>query len=157
METIKIKKITADDVYVSVLKARIVTGENGWMRWEPVNKEAPPTGSLIMDAVARALNANSCLSPEDVAKALGTDTKILSAIFQLLTGKFPKDFFNELRLKKACEWLSCTDIPIKEVAKRSGCQSNTTLTRLFQRELHVTPTKYRELHQPKDYAARYKW
>ena len=35
------KNITVDDIYVSPLKAKMVTNAEGWMRMEPVDKPHP--------------------------------------------------------------------------------------------------------------------
>ena len=49
------KKIQVKDIYVSILTKRLVRYENGWMRMEPIEKNLQPTGSELIDRVAKAL------------------------------------------------------------------------------------------------------
>lgn len=53
MEKIPLKQITLDDIYVSVLEARIVTDSDGKMYWQTNDRQIKPTGSFVMDAIAR--------------------------------------------------------------------------------------------------------
>lgn len=53
---ITIPQISIDEVYISVLKAKLVTNEEGWSKMMPVNHDVRPSGSMIMDALVRLLN-----------------------------------------------------------------------------------------------------
>ena len=47
---ITIPQISIDEVYISVLKAKLVKNEEGWSKMMPVNHDVRPSGSMIMDA-----------------------------------------------------------------------------------------------------------
>ena len=119
MKKIEIRKIQVEDLYVSPLAKRTVTNAEGWTRMEEVEKKAPPTGSLVMDAVAEALAEEPGLTTDKLAKALGTNSVVLNHIFKFLTGKLTRDFLMEYRLKRACELLACTNLHLEEIARRS--------------------------------------
>ena len=53
---ITIPQISIDEVYISVLKAKLVTNEEGWSKMMPVNHDVRPSGSMIMDALVMLLN-----------------------------------------------------------------------------------------------------
>ena len=38
-----IKQTTIEEIYVSVLQARLVVNEEGWKRFEPIDKRLQPT------------------------------------------------------------------------------------------------------------------
>ena len=157
MKAIKLKKIGVDDIYVSVLKARRVTDEEGRTFTRAYEKEPRPTGSLVMDIVAKALAEDSRVTLHDIAAAMGEDPRLLHAAFILVTGAMPRDFFNAYRLRQAREWLERTDLPIKEIARRSGFTSHGIMTRFFATAMKCTPKEYRRLRRPKEFRLLYEW
>lgn len=157
MEKIEIRKIQVEDLYVSPLAKRRVTNAEGWSRMEEVEKKVPPTGSLVMDAVAQILAEEPGLTTEELAKALGTNNAVLNHLFQFLTGKLTRDFLTEYRLKRACELLACTNLRLEEIARRSGFPSQSDLAKLFKERKQCTPREYRHLYRPKNYALLYEW
>lgn len=157
MKAITLKQISVNEVYVSVLTAVRETNEEGWTRWKSADKTFPATGSVMLDAIVRVLATEAGRTPLDVARAMGTDTAFLNELFRLLTGMTATDFFHAYQLKQVCEWLSCTDLAIKEISLRCGFKSHAHLTQFFTRKLAVSPKKYRQMHRPKGYQERYKW
>lgn len=155
MKTITLKKISVDDIYVSILTARRTTNKEGWTRMEPVDKTLKPTGSLIMDAIAQALNENCSLTATDIAKMLQCEAKKLNAAFSLLTGMELRTFLKMFKLKRACEWLTCTDVEAQEVAKRSGFTSPQAFNDFFKKQMKCTANQYRKLHRPSDFRELY--
>ena len=65
---ITIPQISIDEVYISVLKAKLVTNEEGWSKMMPVNHDVRPSGSMIMDALVRLLNEKRYYYPAEVAE-----------------------------------------------------------------------------------------
>ena len=157
MEPIRLKKISVDDIYVSILTKRRVTDEEGWTRMEPVGRQIAPTGSMVMDAVAKALAGNCGLTARDLAKAMGTTTKDLHAVFRLLTGMPTVDFLKQYRQKRACEWLACTDLTATKIAPLSGYVASAEMTHYFKKYMKCTPMEYRQLHRPKNFRELYEW
>ena len=151
------KKITVDDIYVSPLKAKMLTNAEGWMRMEPVNPTPPQTDSPFMNEVARLLARDCGTTPQQIAREAKIKPKIAYALFQYQTGEPIDLFLKQYRLKTAREWLACTDLPISEVAKRSGFTSHGTFSRTFLEATGVSPTKYRKAHRPENYKIMYKW
>lgn len=156
MET-KIKQITLDEIYVSVLQARRVARADGWERLEPVDKRLPRTGSLIMDAVAAILITTSESTSSGVARRLGVRQEDLNGAMNILTGMPSIDFIRLYRMRQIKEWLACTDLPINEIVRRSPCQSAAALSRLFSRKEGLTLTGYRRKHRPRNFRELYRW
>ena len=153
MKRIVIPKIKAEDLYVSPLNRRLVTNAEGWTRMEEIEKNAKPTGSLVMDAVAKALAEEPGLTADDLPLVLGTDSTTLNAIFRFLTGMITRDFLTEYRLKRTCELLACTNLR----AARSGFPSQSELTKQFKARFRCAPRDYRDMNRPKNYAQLYEW
>lgn len=157
MKDIQLKKISVDDVYVSILTRTRVTSPEGWTRMEPVAKRKIDTGSIIIDAVGQALAEDCRINSTEVARAMHSSTKVLGAVFELLTGMNLREFIKLYQRKRACEWLKCTDVDVSEVARRSGFTSQPALTHFFLKWIGCTPTDYRRRNRPADFRERYEW
>lgn len=157
MEKIYLKQITLDDIYVSVLDARVVTDKDGKFYWEPIDKRIKPTGSMVMDIIARIWAQDIRTRPSEIADAMGKDMRALCVTFTFLTGKLIRDFINEYRLRMICEWLSCTDLSMQEIVRRTGICKQSAFSRFFTERMKYTPKEYRRKYRPDDFRGRYKW
>lgn len=151
------KNITVDDIYVSPLKAKMVTNAEGWMRMEPVDKTPPKTNSPLLNDVARILARDCSMTPQKIAKEVKIKREIVYSMFRYQTGERIDLFLQQYRLKLAREWLACTDLPVNEVAKRSGFASHGSFSSTFHEETGLSPTKYRQEHRPENYKMLYEW
>jgi AraC family cel operon transcriptional repressor len=84
----------------------------------------------------RAFAALAGRSPEHVARELKRHL-----------GLTPTDLLNRARLKHAAAQLSLGESEITEIALDCGFESLTHFYRLFSRQFHMSPGKYRRLHR----------
>ncbi len=157
MKEIKIKQYTVDDIYVSVLTARLVRHADGWSKFEKVEKFFPPTESLLLNLLGQSLMADSRFTATEFAEAIGADQKAVSMMVRWLTGLTLHDFLLEYRKRQVVEYLTCTDLTVGEIAERTGFGSQPSLTRYFRKETGSLPRRYRLLHRPKNFAELYRW
>lgn len=157
MNKIEVKQFTVDDVYVSVLKADIIQHEDGWIHVKKKEKTFKPTGSVLMDIVGQVLLEYKSLSAKGLAEAVGANAAALAGIFRWLTGMTLHEFLIQYRMKQVCEYLTCTDVTVKEIARRCGFSSQASLAHLFVQKFGCKPTKYRRRHRPSNYAKLYEW
>lgn len=150
------KPITVDMIYVSPLKAKLVE-KDGWEKVLPVDKTVPPTGSVIMDAVADILKHTTISSVKGLAAQLKVKPKELSGAIHILTRQNAVDFIIDYRMKQAKELLACTNLDMKEIARRCGLKWAENLAQRFQKEEKMSPRDYRAKHRPEDYVRRYEW
>ena len=66
-----------------------------------------------------------------------------SALFKEQTGFAPMDYFNRLRMHRACQLLDTTDFNVKSVASRLGFQDPLYFSRVFRSITDVSPVEYR--------------
>lgn len=66
-----------------------------------------------------------------------------SALFKEQTGFAPMDYFNRLRMHRACQLLDTTDLNVKSVASRLGYQDPLYFSRVFRSITEVSPMAYR--------------
>jgi AraC-like DNA-binding protein len=102
----------------------------------------------VPDAVTRALafideRALAALSVSHVARAAGISVGQLQALFRAHIGRAPSSFIRARRLGEARRLLEETELPIAEVALRSGFADQASLTHAVRRVLGTTPGRLR--------------
>lgn len=154
---ITIPQISIDEVYISVLKAKLVTNEEGWSKMMPVNHDVRPSGSIIMDALVRLLHKKRLYYPAEVAEYFQKKVRDLDGAIRVLTGMSLSRFILLYRLKQVQEYLCCTSLTAIEIATRCGYPNSSTMGYLFRKEFGMTPGMYRQAHRPRNYNELYAW
>lgn len=154
---ITIPQISIEEVYISVLKAKLVTNEEGWSKMMPVNHAVRPSGSIIVDALVRLLNEKRYYFPAEVAEYFQKKARDLDGAIRVLTGMSLSRFMTLYRLRQVQEYLCCTSLTAIEIATRCGYPNSSTMGYLFRKEFGMTPGMYRQAHRPRNYNELYAW
>jgi len=64
--------------------------------------------------------------------------------FQQATGMSPLEYVHTLRLEEAKQMLEATDEPIEAIANEVGYEDAGFFSRLFRRNVNLTPAQYRK-------------
>lgn len=67
--------------------------------------------------------------------------------FKQKTGITPVNYFNQLKVKKAAEYLCATDRSIKSICLELGFEDPYYFSRLFKKVNGVSPSMYKQLHE----------
>ncbi len=97
--------------------------------------------SAAIDLMKRKLN--EVLSLENLAKACNLSISHFSTVFKQETGYSPIDYFNHLKIQKACQYLLFTDMSIKEISFSLGVEDQYYFSRMFSKLMNVSPKEYR--------------
>lgn len=89
------------------------------------------------------LHLFSNLKLEQLAKLCNLSLSSFKRKFKKEFEDSPTNYINEKRLEKAKELLSITDLPINEIAYKTGFQDSLYFTRLFKNKIGMPPTIYR--------------
>lgn len=65
-------------------------------------------------------------------------------LFKRCTGKSPKNYILEMRIKRASELLENTDLPIQKVGEETGFTDQNYFSRIFKKYKGVSPFNYRK-------------
>ena len=84
------------------------------------------------------------LGVKQMAQEVGMSREHFSRIFLERTGETPAAFIRQLRMDEAGNLLRETNLPLREIAMRSGFYSTRHLMRTFLRIHGVGPAKYRQ-------------
>lgn len=88
-------------------------------------------------------NIENKVSLDEVAKYVGYSPSHFSALFRQRMGESPLNYFNKLRIERACELLRETDMKINQICYKVGIEDNYYFSRLFSQKTGVSPTEYR--------------
>lgn len=94
------------------------------------------------------------LSVSDLAECAGLSYSHFLRAFRQTVGIPPHKHLRNLRVKEAERLLIETDLPLREVARRTGFSSQSHLTTMMKKSLHVTPGELRATSRARVYEVR---
>ncbi len=83
------------------------------------------------------------LTLPQIAENANISVSHFSLIFKKRTGISPINYYNIIKIQKACEYLKYTDILVKEIAFSVGISDTHYFSRLFSKIMGVSPNEYR--------------
>lgn len=89
-------------------------------------------------------NLSNDLSVENLAEKIAMSPRNFTRVFTRKTGITPAKYVEAIRLTTARQYLEQTSYHIEKIADITGFGTSQNLRRVFERNLHVTPTEYRE-------------
>lgn len=112
-------------------------------RTESGNKEEE---NLVINAALKYMEENleKSITLQDISKYTGYSISHFSMMFKSYTGHSPLSYFNELKVKKACELLDTTDLKINQISSMVGFNDSLYFSRLFTKSVGISPKKYRK-------------
>lgn len=87
---------------------------------------------------------NEPVSIQEVSEMLQCDRRRLTYLFEKQIGLSPIQFLTGIRIKHAKELLRTTSIPIGEIGEAVGYMDPFYFSRVFKKNMNMTPTAYRE-------------
>ena len=78
-----------------------------------------------------------------MAKWVNLSGSHFSFIFKKKTGFSPIEYFNHLKVQKACQYLLFTDLRVKEIADKLGIEDPYYFSRMFTKLMGMSPGTYR--------------
>jgi len=90
------------------------------------------------------INLGRMLSLEEMADSARLSVSYYSSLFKKKTGFPPLEYFNQLKIQQACQYLLFTDMKIKDIAINLGMIDPYYFSRAFKRIMSISPKLYRE-------------
>lgn len=91
-----------------------------------------------------ANNVDRLMTLEDFASFANLSVSRFSSIFKQRTGYSPIDYYNHLKIQKACQYLAFTNFSIKEIGYKLGISDPYYFSRMFTKTMSLSPKKYRQ-------------
>ena len=103
-----------------------------------------PKDSIGLAIEFLKINSDKSLSLQDIANQVNLSPSHLSFLFRNKTGFSPIEYFNHLKMQKACQYLLFTENRIKEISFELGINDQYYFSRLFKKVMGVSPEDYRK-------------
>lgn len=81
---------------------------------------------------------------KEIAEFSGLSPSRLSAVFKDRTGHSPLNYFNFMKMRKACELLDNTKMKLNQISLKLGIDDQYYFSRLFSKIMGSSPKAYRE-------------
>ena len=94
-------------------------------------------------------NIHKDIDIQGIARNLGVSYSLFRKEFKEYTGYAPAQYFQELKLRNAKEFLAETNLPIKEISYKLNFSSYEYFLSFFKKRVGFTPTEYRNLGRVK--------
>lgn len=78
-----------------------------------------------------------------LAKEVKLSVSHFSRLFLSKTGQSPIDYFNQLKIQRACQLMNHSNITIGELAREIGYNDQFHFSRVFKKTMGVSPREYR--------------
>ncbi|RFZ94037.1 AraC family transcriptional regulator [Mucilaginibacter conchicola] len=91
-------------------------------------------------------NIEKRLTVEDMAKHNQLSASHFSTVFRKATGMPPIDYFNNLKMQKACQLLYTDHLKVRDVAFQLGYEDPFYFSRIFKKYMQVSPERYKLMH-----------
>lgn len=111
-----------------------------------VKEENTDNHCIVVNAALKYMEENMerQITLKDLATYTGYSVSHFSSIFSSSTGHSPLNYFNMLKVKKACELLDTTDMKITQISGKVGIDDPLYFSRIFKKIVGISPKQYRE-------------
>lgn len=98
-----------------------------------------------ISTAVRFIREHGCdgINVEDVLRLVPLSRRVLESRFRRLVGRTPHDEIIRVRLDRAKELLTVSDLPLTTIADRSGFRHVEYMSVVFKRETGTSPSLYR--------------
>jgi len=110
--------------------------------------QAPKKDSVDLAIEFFQEHTDRMLTLKEIARSVNLSASHFSYLFKKRTGFPPLEYFNHLKMQKACQYLLFTQLRVKEIANRLGMDDPYYFSRLFARVMGMSPRAYRATGGP---------
>lgn len=99
--------------------------------------------TIAIDYMQQHLNETLTLT--QISKKVNLSVSHFAAIFHKKTGFAPIEYFNHLKIQKACQYLQFTEYRVNEISNQLGIEDPYYFSRLFKKLMGLSPNEYRKV------------
>jgi len=107
-------------------------------------KKAKQTDVVHKSILFMKDNLENKITLDDIASHAGYSASHFGAFFAQKTSYAPMEYYNQLKIQRACSYLQFSDMKIKEIAFRLGFYDPYHFSKAFKQEMEITAKEYRK-------------
>ncbi len=111
----------------------------------PFNKDEKDAIDISIDFMQKHLSQT--LTLQQLAAEIHISPSHFSALFKKKTGYPPLEYFNHIKVQKACQYLQFTNLQVKEIGYKLGIDDPFYFSRFFSNVMGQSPLDYRKRKQ----------
>jgi len=136
-------KQPAYEIYCSSLLAELfsIISRSIWLN---ENNIGTRNEKIIQNACQTIYNNLSTVTISGLASQEFLSVGRFSHIFKEVMGMSPLEYINSMKIQKAKDLITYTDIPINKIAKDIGIEDQNYFSRLFKKYAKISPSEYRK-------------
>lgn len=92
-------------------------------------------------------NLEEDISLKQIADHVGYSGSRFGTLFTEKTSYPPMVYYNQLKIQRACSYLQFSDLKFKEIAFRLGYYDAFHFSKVFKKEMEITPKEYRKRYK----------
>jgi AraC-like DNA-binding protein len=92
-------------------------------------------------------NLESKITLEEIAQHVGYSGSYFGTLFTSRTSYSVMEYYNQLKIQRACSYLQFSDLKIKEISFRLGFYDPFHFSKAFHNEMEITPSEYRKKYK----------
>ena len=129
-------------VYANICLKQFLTSIKYLDVYRAINRDA---GNDLLEKVISFMknNVNRNLRIDDIAGKFNCSTSNIYKLFKNSIDSAPLDFFIHLKMERACRLLTHTNLKVKDIGRRLGYQDQYYFSRIFSKQIGLSPAKYR--------------
>jgi len=104
-------------------------------------EKSEDTTTKVIDYLQKHIE--NALTVQQMAAQVNLSPSHFSYLFRKKTGFTPIEYFNHLKMQKACQYLMFTELRIKEISGELGIEDQYYFSRLFSKVMGLSPQDYR--------------
>ena len=112
--------------------------------YNPQQERIDTTDIVTMAVRYMTENIEKQLTLQQLCDYIGYSVSQFSLIFRKSIGQSPLNYFNRLKVNRACQLLETTDLKINQICTMVGIDDCYYFSRLFTKIVGVSPKKYRQ-------------
>jgi AraC-like DNA-binding protein len=128
------------DVFVAQALRSYLTGPEAGERLELDHFRDPAIRQAVQLLASRP---HDPWTVSDLAHSVGMSRTTFSSRFRQVVGDPPMHYLTRVRMRRAADYLATTDHNLFAIARRTGYDSEASLSRAFKREFGISPGDYR--------------
>ena len=102
------------------------------------------TSGSFLDLLQKSKSYKQMINVDEMAQSVNLSVSNFTSLFKKNTGFSPIEYYNHLKIQKACQYLIFTDLRVKEISYKIGINDPYYFSKLFTKVMGASPIEYRE-------------